>query len=91
MFVEKEEFGKGVMWCSNDKQEHEVRHMKNVICKVCKCCSLSLIVVQLSVISLSSQRVSCKVSIWRNFLGKGVRYGAKDVNMLLSVCTFLVF
>jgi hypothetical protein len=73
MFVEKEGFGKGVMWCSNDRQEHKVGHMKNVICKVCKCYPLSLSVVQLSVTSLSSQRVSCKVSIWRNLLGKGVR------------------
>jgi hypothetical protein len=73
MFVEKEGFGKAVMWYSSDRQEHEVGRANNVMCRVCKCCFLFSFVVQLSTTFLSSLRVSCRVSIWCNLLGRGVR------------------
>jgi len=38
MFAKKEGFGKGVMLCNIDGQECEVGCMKNVICRVYKCC-----------------------------------------------------
>jgi hypothetical protein len=74
MFAEKEGFGKGVMRCGSDRQEREVvGRMKNDICGVCRCrCSLSPSV-RLSAASLSSLRVSCRVSTRRSLLGRGVR------------------
>jgi small GTP-binding protein len=74
MFAEKEGFGKGVMRCGSHRQEREVvGRMKNDFCGVCRCrCSLSPSV-RLSAASLSSLRVSCRVSTRRSLLGRGVK------------------
>jgi hypothetical protein len=74
MFVEKEGFGKGVMWCNNDRQERKVGCVKNVICGVYKCyCFLFSSIVWLFTISFSNLRVFYKVSTRHNLLGRGVR------------------
>ncbi len=74
MFAEKEGFGKGVMWCSSDRQQCEVRCMKNVTCRVHKCCCFFFsFVVWLSTTYVSNLRVSCRVLARRNLLGRGVR------------------
>jgi hypothetical protein len=73
-FAKKEGFGKAVMQRNSDRQEREVGHVKNIICKVWKCCYFfSLSIVQLSVTFLSSLRVSCRILARCNLLGKGVR------------------
>jgi len=62
-----------MMQCSSDKHERKVACMKNVICKVCKCCFFSSSTIRLSITFLSSPRVSCRVSARCNLLGRGVR------------------
>jgi len=91
MFVKKEGFGKGVMQCNSDKQECKIGCMKNVICGICKCCSLSSSVVRLFATSSSNLRFSFRVLVQHSLLGKGEGLlllpsnGPKDVNMLPSV------
>jgi len=79
MFAKKEGFGKGVMWCNIDGQESEVGCMKNVICRVYKCCcSLFSFIVWLFTTFLSNLKVSCRISTRHNLLRRGARFSSSS-------------
>jgi hypothetical protein len=86
MFVKKDKFGKGVMQCKSDRQKCEIGCVKNVICGIRKCCSLSSFVVRLFATSFSNLRVSFRVLAQCNLLGKGVKSSFFQMVQRTSTC-----